>query len=116
MSDTNDKGSFEENAENFANDAKKTANEFTTNAREAVNSQDNKKILAGILAVVLGSLGIHKFILGYNKEGIIMLAVTIVLGAFTCGIGASLMGIVGLIEDYISNKVRRRILQYIPSR
>ena len=101
MSDTNDKGSFEENAENFANDAKKTANEFTANAREAVNSQDNKKILAGILAVVLGSLGIHKFILGYNKEGIIMLAVTIVLGAFTCGIGASLMGIVGLIEGII---------------
>ncbi len=54
--------------------------------------------MAGVLAILLGSLGIHKFILGYNKEGIIMLAVTLVLGFFTCGIGASLMGIVGLIE------------------
>ena len=30
--------------------------------------QENKKILAGILAILLGSLGVHKFILGYNQE------------------------------------------------
>jgi TM2 domain-containing membrane protein YozV len=58
-------------------------------------------MLAGILAIILGSLGIHKFILGYQKEGIIMIAVTLVVGFFTCGIGASLMGIVGLIEGII---------------
>ena len=87
----------------FADEAKDTAKEFTDSAKEAFSNVggDNKKMLAGILAIVLGSLGVHKFILGYNKEGIIMLAVTIVLGFFTCGIGASLMGILGLIEGII---------------
>ena len=30
-----------------------------------------------------------------------MLAVTLIVGVFTCGIGASLMGIIGLIEGII---------------
>jgi len=90
-------------ANDFANDAKKTANEFTEGAKEAFSGAggDNKKMLAGILAIILGSLGIHKFVLGYQKEGIIMLAVTLVIGFFTCGIGASAMGLVGLIEGII---------------
>ncbi|WP_335965624.1 TM2 domain-containing protein [Galbibacter sp. PAP.153] len=95
---------FEGKAKQFAketsDEAKKTANEFSEGVKDALN-QDNKKILAGILAIVVGALGIHKFILGYNKEGVIMLAVSIVLGAFTCGAGAGLMGIVGLIEGII---------------
>tara|TARA_R110002167_G_scaffold163242_33_gene360067 strand:- start:1511 stop:1978 length:468 start_codon:yes stop_codon:yes gene_type:complete len=92
-----------EKASEFADEAKKTAHEFTENAKEAFDKVggENKKMIAGILAIVLGSLGIHKFILGYQKEGIIMLAVTLVLGFFTCGIGASLMGILGLIEGII---------------
>jgi len=55
---------------------------------------ENKKLIAGILAIVIGSLGIHKFILGYQKEGIIMLLSSIL----TCGIGAIIMYIIGLIE------------------
>jgi TM2 domain-containing membrane protein YozV len=92
-----------EAASDFADEAKKTANEFTENAKEAFDDLggENKKLIAGILAIVLGSLGIHKFILGYQKEGIIMLVVTLVLGAFTCGAGASLMGLIGLIEGII---------------
>lgn len=85
----------------FAEDAKETAKEFADSAKEALGSDDNKKLLAGILAILLGSLGIHKFILGYNKEGIILLVATIVLGVFTCGIGAGLTGLVGLIEGII---------------
>ncbi len=96
-------GEAKEKAGEFADDAKETAKEFADSAKEAFGkaSGDNKKILAGVLGILLGSLGVHKFILGYNKEGIIMLAVTIVLGFFTCGIGASLMGILGLIEGII---------------
>ncbi len=92
-----------EAAGDFAEGAKKTAHEFTENAKEAFGGAggENKKIVAGILAILLGSLGIHKFILGYQKEGIIMIAVTLVLGVFTCGIGASLMGLIGLIEGII---------------
>jgi TM2 domain-containing membrane protein YozV len=52
-----------------------------------------KKIVAGILGILLGGLGIHKFYLGYQKEGIIQL----IIGICTCGIG----GIIGLIEGII---------------
>ena len=58
---------------------------------------ENKKLIAGILAILLGPLGIHKFILGYQKEGVIMLLVSIL----TCGIGAGVMGLIGLIEGII---------------
>ena len=51
-----------------------------------------KKIPAGILGILLGGLGIHKFYLGYTKEGVIQL----ILGLL-CGIGA----IIGLIEGII---------------
>ena len=61
----------------------------------------DKKIAAGVCGILLGWLGIHKFILGYTTEGIIMLVVSIVVGVFTCGIGASVMAIIGLIEGII---------------
>ncbi|WP_318312161.1 TM2 domain-containing protein [Flagellimonas crocea] len=86
-------------AKDFKEEAKKTAEEFKEGIQGA--GGDNKKILAGILAIVLGGFGVHKFILGYNKEGIILLAVTIILGAITCGIGASAAWIIGLIEGII---------------
>ena len=90
-----------ETAKDIAEEAKKAASEFTENAKETFASDGNKKIIAGVLAILLGSFGVHKFILGYNKEGLIMLGVTIVLGAFTCGAGASLMALVGLIEGIV---------------
>ena len=52
-----------------------------------------KKVVAGICGILLGGLGIHKFILGYTKEGIIQILITMV----TCGIGS----IIGLIEGII---------------
>ncbi len=84
-------------AEEAAENVKETAKEFAEEAKEIIGSQDNKKMLAGILGILLGSLGIHKFILGYNKEGAIMLVLGI-LGIFTCGITSSISWIVGLIE------------------
>ncbi|MGD0746007.1 MAG: TM2 domain-containing protein [Verrucomicrobiota bacterium] len=52
-----------------------------------------KKIAAGICGILIGGLGIHKFILGYTKEGIIQ----IVISVCTCGIG----GLIGFIEGII---------------
>ena len=46
---------------------------------------------------MLGAFGIHKFILGYTKEGVIMLLVTVL----TLGIGGAVMGIIGLIEGIL---------------
>jgi TM2 domain-containing membrane protein YozV len=54
----------------------------------------DKKILAGVLGILLGALGIHKFVLGYTKEGLIMLLVSVL----TFGFLAWAMGIIGLIE------------------
>lgn len=59
--------------------------------------EENKRIIAGILGILIGALGIHKFILGYQKEGVIMLLVTVL----TCGIGAAVMGLIGLIEGIV---------------
>jgi TM2 domain-containing membrane protein YozV len=56
-----------------------------------------KKIAAGVCGILLGALGIHKFILGYTTEGIIMLVVSVA----TCGIASPIMGIIGLIEGII---------------
>ncbi|MBV9923540.1 MAG: TM2 domain-containing protein [Acidobacteria bacterium] len=60
-----------------------------------------KKMVAGILGILLGGLGVHKFYLGYNTEGIIMLAVCIVGGLLTCGLGSAAVGVIGLIEGII---------------
>ena len=57
----------------------------------------SKKTAAGICGILIGSLGIHKFILGLTTPGIIMLLVTIL----TCGIGGFVMGIIGFIEGVI---------------
>ncbi len=57
-------------------------------------NKDCNKILAGLLAILLGSLGIHKFVMGYNKEGVIML----VIGILTCG---AVSFIIGLIEGIV---------------
>lgn len=84
-----------EAAKDFSQEAKKTASEFKEGLASA--GGDNKKLLAGILAILFGWLGVHKFILGYQKEGIIMAAVG-VLGWFLCGIPTMLVSIVGLIE------------------
>lgn len=52
---------------------------------------ESKKMVAGILAILLGGLGVHKFFLGYTTAGIIQL----VLGFFCIG------GILGIIEGVI---------------
>lgn len=58
------------------------------------NHQDNRKIAAGLLAILLGPLGIHKFFLGYTQEGIIWLVISLC----TCG---TVTSILGLIEGII---------------
>ena len=61
------------------------------------STEESKRVLAGILGILLGPFGVHKFVLGYTTQGIILLATTIV----TCGIGAAITSIIGLIEGII---------------
>ncbi|MEG0693890.1 MAG: TM2 domain-containing protein [Oscillospiraceae bacterium] len=62
------------------------------------NSFDQKsKIAAGVLGILLGSLGIHNFYLGYTGKAIAQLLITL----FTCGIGAFATSIWGLVEGIL---------------
>lgn len=53
-------------------------------------SEQKSKLVGGLLGIFLGSLGIHRFYLGYSTIGIVQILVTV----FTFGIG----GIWGFIE------------------
>lgn len=64
-----------------------------------VASKDH--VAAGLLAIFLGSLGIHKFYLGYNTAGFIMLAVTILGGLLTLGLASAVMGVIAFIEGIL---------------
>ena len=57
----------------------------------------SKKNAAGICGILIGGLSIHKFILGFNTAGIIMVLVSVL----SCGVLAWIMGIIGLIEGII---------------
>jgi TM2 domain-containing membrane protein YozV len=74
----------------------------------------SKKTAAGICGILIGALGIHKFILGYSTEGAIMLAVSIL----TCGIASPVMGIIGMIEGiiYLTKSDQEFVDTYITSK
>jgi TM2 domain-containing membrane protein YozV len=65
--------------------------------------QTDKKLIAGILAIVLGAFGVHKFYLGYQTEGIIMLVVSIAGTVALCGLplAAFAVSIIGIIEGVL---------------
>ncbi len=52
---------------------------------------ESKRVLCGVLAILLGGLGVHKFVLGQTTAGIIMLLIG------CTGISA----VIGLIEGII---------------
>ena len=58
---------------------------------------EKNKLVAGLLALLLGTLGIHKFYLGLNQQGIIMIVCTLA-GSLLCGLGPIVMGIISIIE------------------
>lgn len=68
-------------------------------------TQDNKRVLTGVLAIILGSIGVHKFVLGYNNEGFIILIATVIGYATLCiFVGAFILtatSLLGLIEGII---------------
>jgi hypothetical protein len=56
--------------------------------------QPKSKLVAGLLGIFLGGLGIHRFYLGFTKIAVIQLVLTVVLGIFTFGI----VGLWGVVE------------------
>ncbi|GAA2218115.1 TM2 domain-containing protein [Micromonospora olivasterospora] len=54
---------------------------------------DKSKVVAGVLGILLGSLGVGRFYMGHTKIGVLQLVVTFV----TCGIG----GLWGTIDGIL---------------
>ncbi|MEE3624750.1 TM2 domain-containing protein [Nitrospirillum sp. BR 11752] len=61
---------------------------------------EKNKLVACLLAFFLGTFGIHKFYLGYNTAGIIMLLVFL-FGFILLGIPSVIIGLIALIEAII---------------
>lgn len=57
------------------------------------NPVQSQRVLAGVLGILIGSLGVHRFVLGDTTGGLIRIGITVV----TCGAG----GIIGLVEGII---------------
>ncbi|MGI8670771.1 MAG: NINE protein [Aridibacter sp.] len=81
----------------------------------------DKKLVAGLCGILLGGFGVHKFILGYQQEGFILLGVFLgglVLTMITCGIASPILlvpSIVGLIEGimYLTKSDEEFVQTYI---
>lgn len=65
----------------------------------------SKRVIAGVLALFFGSLGVHKFVLNYQREGAFLLILTVVGWATVCiVVGIPILIItqmVGLVEGVI---------------
>lgn len=75
------------------------------------------RVVAGVLGILLGSLGIHRFYLGFTTIGIIQILMSTVGAVFTFGLSAIAAGIWGLIEGImilVGSEQFRRDAQGIP--
>jgi TM2 domain-containing membrane protein YozV len=74
----------------------------------------DKKMAAGICAILIGALGVHKFILGYTTEGVIMLAITVV----SCGFLGVVPWVIGIIEGimYLTKSDEEFVRTYIQNK
>ena len=61
------------------------------------SSDDSKRVIAGILGILMGPFGVHKFVLGYTTQGIIILALTLI----SCFTLTPITALIGLIEGII---------------
>lgn len=68
-------------------------------ANEAIRQKDH--VSAGLFAIFLGMFGVHKFYLGCNNAGFIMLAVSIIGGIVTLGLAAAVIWLIAIIEGII---------------
>jgi TM2 domain-containing membrane protein YozV len=76
--------------------------------------EDSKRVLAGVLAILFGYAGVHKFVLGYREAGAVMLLVTFVGSLCTSGISLLAAWVVGVIEGivYLSKSDAEFVREY----
>lgn len=79
-----------------------------------VANRASNKVAAGVCGIVVGGLGVHKFILGYTNAGLIMLLVNLC----TCGLGGIVMHVIGIIEGvtYLTKSDEEFVRTYVDGR
>lgn len=90
-------GTASETAQPIQTEEQSSNTNETYNAAPNVSSSPKSKIAAGLLGIFLGSFGVHNFYLGYTGKAIAQLLITLL----TCGIGAFISSIWGLIEGIL---------------
>ena len=82
----------------------KLAATYNTDTNVNVKGQKNK-FIAGLLAILLGTLGIHNFYLGYNKKGITQLLLFVFFFGWVSFIWGIVDGI-SIFTDRISHDAK----------
>lgn len=59
------------------------------------------RMAAGLLAILLGVLGVHNFYLGFTSRGVVQLVVSLVGGILTCGMATLAVWIWAFIEGVL---------------
>jgi hypothetical protein len=77
--------------------------------------QPKSRLVAGLLGIFLGGLGIHRFYLGYTTIGIVQILLTVFVGIFTFGLVA-LWGFVEGIMIFAGASYFRNDAKGIPLR
>lgn len=60
----------------------------------------SKRVLAGLMAILFGGLGIHKFVLGYSGLGVLYIVLTL-MGFLTCGLTMMIIGVIAFVEGIV---------------
>jgi len=63
--------------------------------QQPMHPEQKSKLMAGLLGIFLGGLGIHNFYLGYNTKGAIQLALTVV-GYILCVVVIGLIPVIAV--------------------
>ncbi len=64
-------------------------------------ASQKSRVVAGVLGILLGSLGIHRFYLGYTTIGVVLVLMSTVGVFLTFGLSAIAAGIWGLVEGIL---------------
>lgn len=67
------------------------------------NSEQKSKLIAGLLGIFLGGLGIHRFYLGYTGIGVAQIAVTLL----SCGVVGGIWGFIEGILILTGNSITK---------
>lgn len=70
---------------------------YNTNTYNQTGTGSKSKIVAGLLGIFLGGLGVHNFYLGFNSKAIAQLLITIL----SCGFLGFISAIWGLVEGIL---------------